>query len=152
LEFYKEEKITFTRSRSYRKNDQAHVEEKNGSVVRRLIGYDRYEGVTTWHKLTELYCVIRLYTNYFQPCLKLTRKEREGAKIIKKYDKSKTPYQRLINCSVLSEGKKALLKTEYGLLDPVKLLQEIQQKQEKFWEHAWNKTTNSSGNVTQTTL
>ena len=67
LRYCEKEKITFTRSRAYRKNDQAHVEEKNGSVVRRLVGYDRYEGMNAWRALTALYGVLRLYINFFQP-------------------------------------------------------------------------------------
>ena len=67
--------ITFTRSREYKKNDQAHVEEKNGSIVRRLIGYERYEGLTSCSLLSEVYKVARLYINFFQPSLKLKSKE-----------------------------------------------------------------------------
>lgn len=137
LEFCEFEKITFTRSRAYRSNDQAHVEEKNGSIVRRLVGYDRYEGVAAWHKLTELYNIIRLYINFFQPSLKLCSKERLGAKIIKKYEKAQTPYQRLINSSHLSEENKLALMGKYKTLDPVSLLEALQQKQEEFWKHAW---------------
>ena len=91
LEFCKVQEITFTRSRAYKKNDQAHVEEKNGSIVRRLIGYDRYEGVEAYNALSELYATLRLYVNFFQPALKLISKKREGAKVTKKYDKAKTP-------------------------------------------------------------
>ncbi|NDA64655.1 MAG: transposase, partial [Chitinophagia bacterium] len=91
LEFCKENKITFTRSRAYKKNDQAHVEEKNGSIVRRLVGYDRYEGLDAYNALSELYAILRLYINFFQPSLKLLSKKRDGAKVTKKYDKAKTP-------------------------------------------------------------
>ncbi len=68
LNWCTEHSITFTRSREYKKNDQAHVEEKNGSVVRRLIGYDRFEGESSWRLLTMLYEIARLYVNFFQPC------------------------------------------------------------------------------------
>ena len=88
LRYCREEEITFTRSRPYRKNDQAHVEEKNGSVVRRLIGYDRYEGVKAWRALTELYSVLRWYQNFFQPSMKLLRKQRHGAQLRKFYDQA----------------------------------------------------------------
>src|SRR5262249_43305977 len=71
-----EEKISFTRSRPYRKNDQAHVEQKNGNIVRRFVGYDRYEGQDAWACLLSLYRVLRLYVNFFQPSMKLVKKER----------------------------------------------------------------------------
>ena len=71
LHYCEREKITFTRARAYKKNDQAHVEEKNGSVVRRLVGYDRYEGPNAWRALAALYRVLRLYVNFFQPSMKL---------------------------------------------------------------------------------
>ena len=85
-------KITFTRSREYRKNDHAHVEEKNGSIVRRFIGYERYEGQHSWSILYSLYRLLRLYINFFQPCMKLISKERDGARVCKKYDRALTPY------------------------------------------------------------
>jgi len=71
LRYCQREHITFRRSRVHRRNDQAYVEEKNGSVVRRLIGYDRYEGVEAWRALMQLYEVLRLYLNFFQPLMKL---------------------------------------------------------------------------------
>jgi hypothetical protein len=76
LDFCKTQEITFTRSRPYKKNDQAHVEEKNGSIVRRLIGYDRYEGVDAYNALSDLYATLRLYVNFFQPSLKLMSKKK----------------------------------------------------------------------------
>ena len=139
LKFCEAEKITFTRSRPYRSNDQAHVEEKNGSIVRRLVGYDRYEGIDALHKLTKLYSVLRLYVNFFQPSMKLCSKERQGARIIKKYEQAQTPYQRLVNSSYKSEEKIAILMEQYKHLDPIKLLKGLQCKQEEFWKHAWNK-------------
>lgn len=75
LAFCKTHQITFTRSRVYKKNDQAHVEEKNGSIVRRLIGYDRFEGIDAYNALSELYATLRLYVNFFQPSLKLISKK-----------------------------------------------------------------------------
>jgi hypothetical protein len=71
LDYCEDRFITFTRARTHRKNDQAHVEEKNGSVVRRLVGYDRFEGREAWEALAKLYCVLRKYVNFFQPSLKL---------------------------------------------------------------------------------
>ena len=137
LKFCKENKITFTRGRPYRKNDQAHVEEKNGSIIRKLIGYDRYEGIASWRLLAEMYGVLRLYINFFQPSVKLVSKERRGSKVIKRYDKAQTPYQRLIASAHVSEEIKEKLKNEYALLDPVNLLKSLERHQDLVWKSAW---------------
>lgn len=137
LNFCKEHEITFTRSRAYKKNDQAHVEEKNGSIVRRLIGYDRYEGLNAYKALSDLYSILRLYVNFFQPSLKLLSKKREGAKVSKKYDKAKTPYQRILISEHVSEEIKEKLKKQYQNLDPIELLRDLEKKQDNFWRHAW---------------
>ncbi len=92
--------ITFTRCRAYRKNDQAYVEEKNGSVVRRMIGYDRYEGRKAWDTLCKLYRQLRLYVNFFQPSLKLLEKHRKGAKVTRHYEPARTPYQRVLDTTL----------------------------------------------------
>lgn len=137
LDFCKTNQITFTRSRAYKKNDQAHVEEKNGSIVRRLVGYDRFEGIDAFNALSELYATLRLYVNFFQPSLKLISKKRDGAKVTKKYDKAKTPYQRLLTSDHISFDAKVKLKTQYEELDPVLLLKDLQKLQDNFWKHAW---------------
>lgn len=137
LKFCESQKITFTRSRAYRKNDQAHVEEKNGSIVRRLVGYERYEGVKAWQALAELYATLRLYINFFQPSVKLLSKERQGAKVTKKYDKAKTPYQRLITSDNVTKSVKAKLTQQYESLDPLSLLKEVERLQDQFWQYAW---------------
>lgn len=137
LNFCESNKITFTRSRAYRKNDQAHVEEKNGSIVRKLIGYDRYEGLHAWKALGKLYAVLRLYLNFFQPSMKLVSKERQGSKLRKKYDQAQTPYQRLLTSLYISEEDREKLKKRYQKLDPIKLLKEIESLQHQFWHYAW---------------
>ena len=91
-----DEKIMFTRSRPYRKNDQAHVEQKNWSVVRHTVGYDRWETEKEFALLESIYDDLRLYTNFFQPSFKLIAKERIGNRTLKRYDKAKTPYQRVL--------------------------------------------------------
>lgn len=139
LRYCQEEKITFTRSRAYRKNDQAHVEEKNGSVVRRLVGYDRYEGMEAWRALNALYAVLRLYVNFFQPSMKLLSKEKEGGRTTKHYDRAQTPYQRVLASSAITEEKKKQLRSSYQELDPVKLLKELERLQDQFWAHAHKK-------------
>jgi hypothetical protein len=113
------------------------VEEKNGSIVRRLIGYDRFEGIDAYNALSELYATLRLYVNFFQPSLKLISKKRDGAKVTKKYDKAKTPYQRLLASTHISDEAKARLKNQYEQLDPVLLLKELERLQDNFWQYAW---------------
>src|SRR5215204_2035560 len=75
------QKIEVTRSRAYKKNDQAFVEQKNGAVVRRLMGYGRFDGIETAHVMARLYAAARLHVNFFQPSFKLKEKRREGAKV-----------------------------------------------------------------------
>lgn len=141
LRYCQREKITFTRARTYKKNDQAHVEQKNGSVVRRLVGYDRYEGVPAWRALASLYRVLRLYINFFQPSLKLLSKQRDGAHVTKRYDKALTPYQRVLACGALSEPQKEQLRHCYEQLDPVCLLDQLQRLQEGLWQYAWKEAS-----------
>ena len=85
--------ITFTRSRSYKKNDSCHVEQKNGNVVRRLIGYDRYSSKPAYECLGRIYNLVRLYLNFFQPTMKLVSKTRQGSKVHKVYETAHTPYR-----------------------------------------------------------
>lgn len=128
--------ITFTRGRSYKKNDQAHVEEKNGSIIRRTVGYDRYEGKVSQEALQRLYDVMRLYVNCFQPSMKLLSKERHGAKVSRKYDKAQTPYRRMLESPDVSSDAKKGLRTLYKQLDPVQLYQDLQYLQDELWKHA----------------
>src|SRR5258708_2510757 len=92
LVYCSEHNIVFTRSRAYHKNDQAWVEQKNGAIVRKLIGYGRLEGLTATAALRRLYESSRLYINFFQPSFKLESKHREGARVHKKYHPPETPY------------------------------------------------------------
>lgn len=138
LDYCEEHKITFTRARTHKKNDQAHVEEKNGSVVRRLVGYDRFQGQKAWEALAMLHRIIRKYVNFFQPSLKLVKKERLGAKVFKKYDKAKTPYQRILLSDHLNQKTKDKLTLEYQSLDPVLLLEQLEKSQTNLWKFAWN--------------
>src|SRR6516164_4372554 len=81
----RKQKLEVTRSRAYKKNDQAFVEQKNGAVVRRLVGYGRFQGIEAARALARLFAAARLHINFFQPSFKLKEKQREGAKIIKRY-------------------------------------------------------------------
>jgi hypothetical protein len=137
LSFCREEKLTFTRSRPYKKNDQCHVEQKNGSVVRRMVGYDRYEGRPACQQLASLYGVLRLYVNFFQPSQKLISKERRGGKVIKKYDQAKTPYQRVLASDSIPEEVKTELRELYQGLDPVTLFRQLEFYQDSLWQYAW---------------
>jgi hypothetical protein len=130
------ERITFTRSRSYKKNDSCHVEQKNGNVVRRLVGYDRYTSKAAYQCLERLYASVRLYTNFFQPTMKLVSKTRHGAKVNKVYDTARTPYQRLLESGVLTEPKRQELAATYHNLNPVHLLKQINENLESLWRLA----------------
>jgi hypothetical protein len=98
--------IEFTRSRPYRKNDQAWVEQKNGSVVRGLVGYGRLEGVAAGEALSRLYSASRLFVNFFQPSFKLADKERVGAHVRKRYYAPETPCARLLASTAIAESMK----------------------------------------------
>ena len=129
-------RITFTRSRPYKKNDGCYVEQKNWSVVRRLIGYDRYNSRVAFEMLNRIYELTRLYINFFQPVMKLVSKSRHGAKVYKVYDTAQTPYQRLLRSGVLTETKRQELATIYYGLHPVLLLKQINENLEKLWATA----------------
>ncbi len=133
LAYCRRKQITFTRSRPYKKNDSAHVEQKNWSVVRRLVGYDRYSSRAALETLNRLYGLLRWYTNFFQPVMKLQYKSRHGAKVYKVYDTAKTPYHRLLASGVLSQSKATELSATYGGLNPRWLLQQINATLECLW-------------------
>jgi hypothetical protein len=126
----REQKIEVTRSRAYKKNDQAFVEQKNGAVVRRLVGYGRFEGAETARVMSRLYAAARLHVNFFQPSFKLREKRREGAKVIKRYHAPATPYERALVHPKLSKAIKRQLRETHRSLDPVALLAEIRAAQE----------------------
>jgi hypothetical protein len=129
--FCQEQKITFTRSRPYRKNDSCFVEQKNYSVVRRAVGYQRFDTEVQLGLLNELYEVLDLYTNFFQPSMKLQSKERQGARVKKKYDAARTPYQRLLDSSFIPEESKKQLRAQYRLLNPAQLKRQMERLQQK---------------------
>jgi len=129
LEFTKRHGVEFTRSRPYQKNDQAWVEQKNGSVVRRLIGYGRLSGLIAAESLSRLYSSSRLFVNCFQPSFKLLRKERVGARVRKIYSPPETPAARLLTSEHVSESSKEKLRAVIAALDPLRLLDEIRTMQ-----------------------
>ena len=128
------QKIQVTRSRAYKKNDQAFVEQKNGAVVRRLMGYGRFDGIETAQMMARLYAAARLHVNFFQPSFKLKEKRREGAKVIKRYHAPATPYERALQHPKVPRTIKQRLRAQYRTLDPVMLLSEIRLAQDELGE------------------
>jgi hypothetical protein len=122
--------IVFTRCRPYRKNDQAFVEQKNGAVVRRMVGYRRFEGLEAAGLLAQLYRSARLFVNFFQPSFKLIGKERDGARVRKNYSAPATPHQRLIADARVPDAMRTRVNEIYASLDPVALLRDIRAIQE----------------------
>lgn len=125
LRYTQQERLTFTRGRAWKKNDGCFVEQKNYSVVRRAVGYARYEGHAHLRLLNELYATLRLYSNFFQPVMKLVHKQRTGAKVKKTYDRARTPYQRLLDSPALDKSAKQQLRAQYRGLNPAELKRNI---------------------------
>jgi hypothetical protein len=125
LRYCQENKITFTRSRPYRKNDTCFVEQKNYSVVRRAVGYGRFVGDHAVGLLNALYDRLRLRTNFFLPSMKLMGKERIGSRVVKRYDRPKTPYERVLESPETPESVRRQLRRQYRTLNPARLDREI---------------------------
>ena len=121
--------IEFTRSRPYRKNDQAWIEQKNGAVVRHYVGHDRYSGSVAGQTMAHLYGAVRQYVNYFQPSFKLVEKTRHGSRVVKRYSPPATPCDRLMQHDAVSVEMKAALSEYRVKLDPVALLHAIREAQ-----------------------
>ena len=117
--------IELTRSRPYRKNDQAWIEQKNGAIVRKLLGYRRFEGLAAARAITRLYGASRLFVNFFQPSFKLAAKHRDGAKVTKRYHPPQTPCERLLQAESIPMAAKNKLREIAADLDPLKLLEEM---------------------------
>lgn len=123
--------LEVTRSRAYRKNDQAWVEQKNGAIVRRLVGYGRLEGLGSAQALARLYAAARLHTNLFQPSFKLRQKTRIGARVIKRYHPPVIPADRVLAHAAVDDADKAKLRQLQAVSDPVMLIAEIRTVQEE---------------------
>jgi hypothetical protein len=130
------ESITFTRCRPYRKNDQAWVEQKNGAVVRRIVGYRRFEGTEAAATLAQLYGSARLFVNFFQPSFKLAAKTRDGARIKKTYHPPATPCQRLLADPHTPAAVRRRVQALRATLDPVRLLSQMRATQQRLVEIA----------------
>ena len=127
------ERLTFTRSRPYKKNDQAHVEQKNWTTVRQWVGYDRYESPEALALLELIYADLRLFINFFQPVMKLLEKKRVGSTVRKKYDTAQTPYQRLLASPDVDASAKDQLRDLYLSLNPLALQRRIEANLKQLW-------------------
>lgn len=125
LAYCEQEELTFTRSRSGNKNDGAYVEQKNWSVVRRAVGYHRYDTPPEVDLLNDIYALLRLQTNFFSPQQKLVEKHRVGAKVTKRYDTAQTPYQRLLADQRVPKEIKTDLAGRYEQLNPAQIRRDI---------------------------
>lgn len=133
LRYAEQEHLTFTRSRPGRKNDGAHVEQKNWSVVRRYVGDLRYDTPEQVALLNQLYEVLHLYTNFFMPVVKLTEKVRHGHKVTKRYDAPQTPFHRVLTSPDVAPEIKVRLRAQYAQLDVVALHQHIEGLVKQLW-------------------
>src|SRR5205823_8752187 len=143
LTFCEQEQITFTRGRPRKSNDQCYVEQKNGQIVRQVVGYDRFVGELAYRHLTELYRGLRVYVNCFQPSMKLQIKQREGSKVRRTYDQAQTPMQRLLASGAVSPTKQHELLRITAALDPLRLLQQLEHLQKALWRHAVTSSSES---------
>jgi hypothetical protein len=126
--------VEWTRSRAYKKNDQAHVEQKNFTHVRQLLGYGRFGDIELREQVNELYEKAWLpLRNHFTPVMKLIEKQRVGSKVRKKYDTPATPCDRLLNCAKVSEETKDQLRVTRAALDPMDLAADIEARLEKIF-------------------
>ena len=128
-----QEDLTFTRSRAYKKNDGCYVEQKNWSVVRRNVGYARFDTPEELEVLNELYAVLREHTNFFRPSGKLLSKTREGSKVTKRYDTPKTPYRRVLARDDVNEEAKTGLTAQFDTLNPADLRRRIGTLQDELY-------------------
>jgi hypothetical protein len=136
MEFCTTRRITFTRSRPYRKNDGCFVEQKNNSVVRRAVGYARYDTEAEREVLVELYGYLSDYVNFFQAQMRLVAKTRTGARVSKRYDTAATPHDRLLGSGVLDPEAASLLTKHYETLNPAELKRRIGSCQDRLTELA----------------
>jgi hypothetical protein len=148
LAYCEQEQITFTRGRAHHSNDQCYVEQKNGQIVRQVVGYDRFTGELAYRQMTELYRALRLYVNCFQPSMKLHAKQREGSKVSRRYEAAQTPVQRVLAAALLAPAQQHALHEITAALDPVRLLQQLEQLQQALWRHAVHPTADTCSTAT----
>ena len=139
LQYCQKERITFTRARPYRKNDNCYVEQKNYSVVRQTVGYQRFDTAAELMVLKQLYATLRLYTNFFQPTMKLKSKERFGSRVKKSYYAPQTPYQRVLACTEVNVADKKKLQRQYQSLNPAALKRQLDKYRKELFRLASKK-------------
>ncbi|MHB8597989.1 MAG: transposase [Ktedonobacteraceae bacterium] len=135
VRFWKEKVVgvQLTRSRPYHKNDNRLVEQKNDSLVRQYFGNVRLDTVAQWTLMNEIYELMWLYYNLFQPVLHLQEKVTVNDKVRRKWDQAQTPYERLKATSVLSGAQRHHLETLYVQTNPRQLRTEIYQRLDQLW-------------------
>jgi len=121
-------KVIFTRSRAYKKNDNAHIEQKNGPHVRQLIGYDRYDTEQAQHAMNDLYADLRILNNLFRPSMKLLKKVRKGSRVIRHYDPPRTAFQRVLECPQTIPDRVQELQRIKDSTDPFALAERVNKK------------------------
>lgn len=126
--------IRMSRSRPYQKNDNAWVEQRNWTHVRKMVGYQRYDTMPELLLLRELYGELRLYKNFFQPSMKLQSKLRVKGKIHRQYESARTPYQRLIESGQLTKKAEKQLRQQYESLNVAKLKRKIDELRKRLFE------------------
>jgi hypothetical protein len=147
--YCKQEKLDFTRSRPYKKNDNCLVEQKNWTHVKKFTGYLRYDTPKEQQILNDLYRnELRLYKNFFQPVMKLVSKERMKGRIYRKYDKARTPYQRVMESRDVSGKTKQQLQRTYESLNPAELKRTIDTKLDALYE-TYEQKHNAKTNTTR---
>jgi hypothetical protein len=127
-------RIKLSRSRPYKKNDNAWVEQRNWTHVRKVVGYRRFDTTRELAVMRALYASLRLYRNFFQPTLKLKSKERSGGKIHRTYEAAKTPYQRLLESGQLSPASEKRLRKQYESLNVVQLRREVERLRNELFD------------------
>jgi hypothetical protein len=152
LAYCEAEQLTFTRGRPQKSNDQCYVEQKNGNVVRQVVGYDRFVGELAYRQLAELYRALRVYVNCIQPSMKLQTKERDGRKVRRTSDQAQTPMQRLLASGVLPPTKQHELLRITEAVDPLRLLTQLEHLQKALWRHAVTPETISASQTPGSTL
>ena len=135
--FCDKNKIQFTRGRPYKKDDNAHIEQKNYTHVRKIFGYVRYDSQAAQQAINELYQnELRILQNLFLPSMKLIEKTRQGSKLKRRYDKPKTPWERLLHCPQADSVKTQQLKRLRNKTDPFQLAKRLEQKLERIYQMA----------------
>lgn len=136
IRYCKDEKITMTRARVGRKNDNAYVEQKNWSIVRRVVGYNRYDTPEQLGLLQRLYATVHYYANFFLPVAKLQCKTRDGSRVKRTYDAPQTPYARVLASDRVPDERKTLLRDTYSLIDLVDLRRQVTDLQDVLFHSA----------------